>query len=187
MEIQRELNAAVMVLAIWSSHACASYWVKYEADVAFRNSRLISVFIDDTEIPAPFNQEQALDFANWQGEPEADVYLDLVEAIGEKLQRSELKEYAIYRKILKGSPEVKSKRRLRHYTYRDMLALCDEVRDDVRTFDPDVMFCFDSRGGIWAEMFFDRLTNRIPVIVALEPVCSSFVDLITSNHQGPFC
>jgi len=165
VKIGDALSDARIVIAIWSASARTSKWVLHEADVAERTDRLLSLFIDNSEIPPPFSEDQALNFVNWNGDPEADCYLELIEAIGERLQRAELVEYAIFRRIQKSNPTANSKRRLRHYTYRDMLALCDEVRDHVRTFDPDVMFCFDSRGGIWAEMFFDRLTNRIPVIV----------------------
>ncbi len=165
--IQKELNLAQLVIAIWSPRAKASRWVKWESEQALHGDRLVSVFVGDVEtsMPPPFSMDQAIDFTGWTGDTAADCYLDLLETIGDKLQRSDIADYAVYRRIKKRNPEVQSKRRLRHFTYRDMLALCDKIRDEVRSFDPEVMVCFDSRGGLWAEMFFSRLTYRIPVIV----------------------
>jgi hypoxanthine phosphoribosyltransferase len=165
-DLERELDRAKLVMTLWSQGGTESRWVRHEAGIADEADRLISVRIEPCRIPPPFSEQQAVDLIDWNGDSDAGAWLDLVETIADRLQRGELKEYAIFRRIQKQTPAAAdSKRRLRHYTFRDMMALCDQMRDEVRAFDPDVLFSFDSRGGLWAEMFFDYLTYRIPVVI----------------------
>ncbi len=56
--IDRELDAAAVVIVIWTEHSIASNWVIAEADHANRQGKLITVRVSDLEvwtIPKPYN------------------------------------------------------------------------------------------------------------------------------------
>ena len=62
-----------------------------------------------------------------------------------------------------------------------MLHLLEQLRDEVREFDPDVLISLDSRCGLWAEMLFDWLQKRVPVIVG----CRFRSDPVLYNGNFP--
>ena len=72
-EIQKALDASDAVLAVWSSAAVASDWVRGEATRANAAGKLVQIRIDDAQLPLPFDQLHCLDFSHWrQGVKDAD-------------------------------------------------------------------------------------------------------------------
>src|SRR5690349_1023451 len=54
-QIERELREATAVLVIWSDSSVDSRWVLSEADLAFREKKLVPVRVQNPQIPLPFN------------------------------------------------------------------------------------------------------------------------------------
>ncbi|MGE0531605.1 MAG: toll/interleukin-1 receptor domain-containing protein [Hyphomonadaceae bacterium] len=65
--IERELNAAKVVIVAWSEAAVASDNVKAEARRARNTGKLIQVFIEKCEPPLFFGERQGVDLSNWNG------------------------------------------------------------------------------------------------------------------------
>lgn len=166
-DIQRELAAAKAVVTLWTPEAIASRWVNLESSSALEDDRLISVMLAPCALEAPFSELQAIDLTNWSGDTADAPFLDLLDTIADKTRDTQLRDFVVMQRVRKADNEQggRAVRRIRHYSFLDLMRLCDGLRDQVREFDPDVFFAFDSRGGLWAEMFFDYLTHRVPVIV----------------------
>ncbi len=61
--IERELEAAKVVLVAWSEHSAQSRWVKDEASVAAESGKIVSLHLDGGEPPLGFKQYHSLDFS----------------------------------------------------------------------------------------------------------------------------
>ncbi len=64
-DIERQLDAAVRILVLWSKEAVGSRWVRDEASVAADSGRLVSATIDGTPPPLGFRQFQTIDLKKW--------------------------------------------------------------------------------------------------------------------------
>ena len=62
-EIERELNAADVVVVAWSAASVTSAWVLDEAGAGRDRGRLVPVQLDDTAPPLGFRQYQATDLS----------------------------------------------------------------------------------------------------------------------------
>lgn len=67
-EIRREIDAARCVVVFWSHHSVAKDWVLSEAERGRKREILISVLLDDVEIPMPFDVRHATSLADWNGD-----------------------------------------------------------------------------------------------------------------------
>lgn len=65
--IERELEAAKVVIVAWSQVAVASENVKAEARRARNQGKLIQVFVEPCEPPLFFGERQGVDLASWNG------------------------------------------------------------------------------------------------------------------------
>lgn len=65
--IERELNAAKVVIVAWSEVAVASENVKAEARSARNAGKLIQVFVEPCAPPLFFGERQGVDLSNWNG------------------------------------------------------------------------------------------------------------------------
>jgi len=65
--IERNLDDARAVVALWSKDAAKSQWVRAEADVARNAGKLVQARLDGTMPPIPFNQIQCADLKGWRG------------------------------------------------------------------------------------------------------------------------
>lgn len=65
--IEHELSSASSVVVLWSAAASHSNWVRDEATLAQSRNVLVSVLIDDTELPLGFRQQQTANLAAWTG------------------------------------------------------------------------------------------------------------------------
>jgi adenylate cyclase len=65
--IERNLEQAKAVVALWSKDAAKSQWVRAEADFARNSGKLVQAQLDGTMPPIPFNQIQCADLKGWRG------------------------------------------------------------------------------------------------------------------------
>jgi hypothetical protein len=162
-DIDENLRSASVVLALWSPAALESRWVRSEASFADEHHVLLSAVVGPCEVPSPFQLGAPVDLTSWKDEND-EPFWRLVEALAERLRQVELREYAILRQY-RLSVEGASAPQPAFFDHQEMMRQCDELRDVVREHDPDVMVSLDPRAGLWAEMLFDWLQRRIPVVV----------------------
>ena len=72
--IARELEEAHCVIVLWSRTSIESEWVIDEAESGKQNTCLVSVLIDDVEMPLGFRQGQAARLIDWTGEVEDEQF-----------------------------------------------------------------------------------------------------------------
>ena len=53
----------------------------------------------------------------------------------------------------------------RRYDHRELSEFSEKASHDVERFEPDVLFSFDARGGIWAQDIAERLNLDAPIII----------------------
>lgn len=79
--IEESLNAADVVVVLWSKHAVDSAWVRDEAAFGRDTGRLVPVTLDGTEPPLGFRQFQTIDFSQWRGRRSSAVLRTLLDDI----------------------------------------------------------------------------------------------------------
>jgi hypothetical protein len=67
--IERQLRAAKAVVVLWSPRSVTSRWVRAEATLADRRSKLAPVIIEACDRPIIFELTHTADLAHWTGEP----------------------------------------------------------------------------------------------------------------------
>lgn len=80
-ETTRALDAAKVVVVVWSKASIVSKWVRDEASVGRDSGTLIPISIDGVPPPLGFRQIQSIDFCGWTGDPVARSFQLLVEAL----------------------------------------------------------------------------------------------------------
>jgi len=80
-EIERHLDAARVVVVLWSPAAAASDWVREEANRARDRRILVPAQIATGGIPFGFGMLQAPDLSTWRGERHHDRWRQVVDAI----------------------------------------------------------------------------------------------------------
>jgi len=161
-ETTKQLARARLVLALWSPRALQSTWVKAEAELADSRGALLSALIAPCDIPAPFHLSAPVDLCDWRPDENDIAFWRLIDAISELIRDTKLRDYALqelYRTGGVARPHIQS------FDFVALMRLCENLRDDVRAFDPDVLIAPDARAGFWAEMLFDWLQRRTPVLV----------------------
>jgi hypothetical protein len=83
--IEREINAARCVIALWSAASVASQWVRAEAEEGASRNILISVLIEDVKLPIGVRRIQAANLAGWLGDPGDERLPDLIQAVAFQL------------------------------------------------------------------------------------------------------
>ena len=78
--IQKELEAAELVVAIWSELSVSAPWVKEEAGVGKAKGRLLPVRIDNVMPPLGFGLIQMADLIDWDGDLEDNGWDHFIEA-----------------------------------------------------------------------------------------------------------
>lgn len=84
-KIKTELTEARCAIVAWSELSAASDFVTDEAQLANRADKLVPLLLEPMEPPLGFGGVQALDFSNWNGKPEALVFVKLGNAVRAKL------------------------------------------------------------------------------------------------------
>jgi TolB-like protein/Flp pilus assembly protein TadD len=80
--IEERLREAKAVIAVWSSRAVKSQWVRAEADMAREAGTLVQVSLDEARPPLPFNRIQCADLAGWRGDRQAPGWRKLIASVG---------------------------------------------------------------------------------------------------------
>ena len=84
-EIQKELNAARAIVALWSAKSVESDFVLHEADVG-RNKRILyPIFIEKVDYPFGFGRIQTEYMIGWKGEPDHPGLVRLLDALRKNL------------------------------------------------------------------------------------------------------
>ncbi|MEQ1708343.1 MAG: toll/interleukin-1 receptor domain-containing protein [Terricaulis sp.] len=68
--IQEEAETAQAVIVCWTFAACASPWVKREAQIGLDRDVLVPVLLQWCAPVAPFDKIQTADLSNWEGAPD---------------------------------------------------------------------------------------------------------------------
>lgn len=82
--LESELDAAGSVVVLWSHASVESLWVKAEAERG--QTRLVSVCIDQVDVPIPFGELQAINLIGWRGGKTAEIG-KLVDGVSETLRK----------------------------------------------------------------------------------------------------
>lgn len=80
-DIERELDAADVVVVVWSVTSVKSDWVRDEAGAGRDRKRLVPVQIDATLAPLGFRQLQSIDLSGWKGRAGDAKFAALVSAV----------------------------------------------------------------------------------------------------------
>jgi adenylate cyclase len=81
--IEERLQAAKVVVVIWSAEAAKSEWVQSEADTARTDRKLVQLTVDGTKLPRPFDRIQCADMTGWSGEADAPGWRKVIASIAE--------------------------------------------------------------------------------------------------------
>jgi TolB-like protein/Flp pilus assembly protein TadD len=87
-EIEREIEAARVVVVLWSKESHDSRWVRDEAAYASEHNKLIPVLLDSSEPPLGFRQVQSLSLSTGNGAERAQALSDLALAARRMASRS---------------------------------------------------------------------------------------------------
>lgn len=80
-ETEAELNAAKVVLVVWSKTSIASHWVADEAGAGRDTGRLLPISLDGSMPPLGFRQFQVIDCSKWARDDSA-AFAQLTSALG---------------------------------------------------------------------------------------------------------
>ena len=80
-ETEAELNAAKVVLVVWSKTSIESHWVADEAGAGRDTGRLLPITLDGSMPPLGFRQFQVIDFSKWTRDDGAALK-QLTDALG---------------------------------------------------------------------------------------------------------
>jgi hypothetical protein len=86
--LEREINQAGCVLAIWSVNSVRSRWVCEEAEAGQRASKLLCALIDHVDAPLGFRSEQAVDLRDWDGASHSPPFATLLAAVRKMIGRA---------------------------------------------------------------------------------------------------
>ncbi|MCY7397791.1 MAG: toll/interleukin-1 receptor domain-containing protein, partial [Sphingomonas bacterium] len=79
--IRKALDAADVVIVLWSDSAIESDWVRDEAAQGRDRHRLVPLSIDGSQPPLGFRQYQVIDLSHWRGDPAAPEMAALLRAV----------------------------------------------------------------------------------------------------------
>jgi hypothetical protein len=85
-QIQSTLNAAKVVIVLWSSKSVDSRWVEIEADHAFQRDVYIPVKVDDCHLPLALSDVQVADLRAWSRSPGHVLPEVLIHALARRLR-----------------------------------------------------------------------------------------------------
>lgn len=66
--IERELESATWIVAIWTANSIRSRWVRTESMAALERDALIPILLDDVTLPVAFRTTQVVDLRQWRPE-----------------------------------------------------------------------------------------------------------------------
>jgi TolB-like protein/Tfp pilus assembly protein PilF len=81
IKTEQALDAASVVVVLWSRDSIVSHWVRDEAAVGRDRSRLVPVSLDGSEPPLGFRQYLFIDLSKWHGKADAAEIRAVVQAV----------------------------------------------------------------------------------------------------------
>lgn len=87
-EIEEQLDAARVVLVVWSRSSVKSMWVADEANVGLERNILVPVVIDSVRPKLGFRQVQSIDLSEWDESARSENFVLLREALAARLDGS---------------------------------------------------------------------------------------------------
>lgn len=81
--IEEKVETSKAAIVVWSPTARQSQWVRAEAEMARNQGKLIQTALGDIMPPLPFNQIQFADLGDWNGEPDHNGWLKVLESLRE--------------------------------------------------------------------------------------------------------
>lgn len=72
--IERQLAVADLVIVVWSERARTSRWVLDEAERGAQRGVLLPIRLDATALPLGFGGFQVVDFSNWDGDYQREIW-----------------------------------------------------------------------------------------------------------------
>jgi hypothetical protein len=79
--IEQQIDAADVVLVLWSAHSRASRYVLDEAERAARRGVLLSLLLEGGEPPLGFGAVQGVEVSGWDGEPDGAAWRRVLDGI----------------------------------------------------------------------------------------------------------
>ncbi len=79
--IERELDAALAVICVWTVRGVASRWVRTEAAEGLARGRLVPVMVEEVRPPLAFRRIQAADLTDWEPHTDHAGFDELVAAV----------------------------------------------------------------------------------------------------------
>ena len=86
--IQREIDAAKAIIVLWTRTSVESQWVREEADVGRKRDALVPILMEAVEPPIGFGRVQAANLADWDGDPKAHDWEEVVESVQKLVGRA---------------------------------------------------------------------------------------------------
>ncbi len=81
--IERELDAALCVVVVWSAQSVSSEWVRNEATDAANRGVLVPILIDDVRLPLAFRRMQTATLRDWPAKQDHDRIQGLIQKISQ--------------------------------------------------------------------------------------------------------
>ena len=76
--LRAQIEAADRVIVAWTRGSVDSLWVQQEADLAFKQQKLLPLRFETVEPPMPFGAIQSGDFAEWDRTADAECFVRLI-------------------------------------------------------------------------------------------------------------
>jgi hypothetical protein len=83
-QIEKELEAAKVVITLWCKLSVNSEWVKEEAHYAKRTGKAIPALMEQVDLPFGFGLSDTINLAKWDGSPRAEALDRLFQQIAQK-------------------------------------------------------------------------------------------------------
>jgi hypothetical protein len=83
-QIEKELEAARVVITLWCKLSVNSEWVKEEAHYAKRTGKAIPALMEQVDLPFGFGLSDTINLAKWDGSPRAEALDRLFQQIAQK-------------------------------------------------------------------------------------------------------
>jgi hypothetical protein len=86
--LQQQLDAAHVILVLWSKISVSSSFVRDEASEGLTDGRLVPAILEQVKQPLGFRQLQAANLTNWQGQPGHAEFTRLVTSLEANVPRA---------------------------------------------------------------------------------------------------
>lgn len=87
-EIEREVTSAACVVVCWTPDALNSIYVKAEAKKGLERNVLAPIFLEQCNLPVPFNALDTADLSNWNGDAADPNWVRVASMVKEKVEEA---------------------------------------------------------------------------------------------------